>query len=116
VYTDVWTSMGQEAEREHRLHAFVGVTVDDAVRKAAAPDAVFLHCLPAHRGEEVATEVIDGPRSLVWQQAANRMHAARALLVDLMGGPSERREAGIPPSRERGPSGPAAKPPRAGGA
>jgi ornithine carbamoyltransferase len=84
VYTDVWTSMGQEAEREHRLHAFVGFTVDDALMKAAAPDAVFLHCLPAHRGEEVATEVIDGPRSLVWQQAANRMHAARALLFDLV--------------------------------
>ena len=84
VYTDVWTSMGQEAERERRLHAFVGFTVDDALMKAAAPDAVFLHCLPAHRGEEVAAEVIDGPRSLVWQQAANRMHAARALLVDLV--------------------------------
>jgi ornithine carbamoyltransferase len=84
VYTDVWTSMGQEAEREHRLHAFVGFTVDDALMKAAAPDAVFLHCLPAHRGEEVAAEVIDGPRSLVWQQAANRMHAARALLVELV--------------------------------
>jgi ornithine carbamoyltransferase len=84
LYTDVWTSMGQEAEREHRLHAFAGFTVDDALMKAAAPDAVFLHCLPAHRGEEVAAEVIDGPRSLVWQQAANRMHAARALLVDLV--------------------------------
>ena len=84
VYTDVWTSMGQESEREHRLHAFIGFTVDDALMKAAAPDAVFLHCLPAHRGEEVAAEVIDGPRSLVWQQAANRMHAARALLVDLV--------------------------------
>ena len=84
VYTDVWTSMGQEAEREHRLHAFVGFTVDDALMKAAAPEAVFLHCLPAHRGEEVAAEVIDGPRSLVWQQAANRMHAARALLFDLV--------------------------------
>ena len=84
IYADVWTSMGQEAEREHRLHAFVGFTVDDALMKAAAPEAVFLHCLPAHRGEEVAAEVIDGPRSLVWQQAANRMHAARALLVDLV--------------------------------
>jgi ornithine carbamoyltransferase len=84
VYTDVWTSMGQEEEREHRLHAFVGFTVDDALMKAAAPDAVFLHCLPAHRGEEVAAEVIDGPRSLVWQQAANRMHAARSLLVELV--------------------------------
>jgi ornithine carbamoyltransferase len=85
VYTDVWTSMGQEAEREQRLHAFVGFTVDDALMKVARADAVFLHCLPAHRGQEVAPEVIDGPRSLVWQQAANRMHAARALLVDLVG-------------------------------
>lgn len=84
VYTDVWTSMGQEAEREQRTHAFVGFTVDDALMKVARPDAVFLHCLPAHRGEEVAAEVIDGPRSLVWQQAANRMHAARSLLVDLL--------------------------------
>jgi ornithine carbamoyltransferase len=84
VYTDVWTSMGQEAEREHRIHAFTGYTVDDPLMKAASSEAVFLHCLPAHRGEEVAPEVIDGPRSLVWPQAANRMHAARALLVDLV--------------------------------
>jgi len=84
VYTDVWTSMGQEAEREHRIHAFTGYTVDNALMKAASSEAVFLHCLPAHRGEEVASEVIDGPRSLVWPQAANRMHAARALLVDLV--------------------------------
>ena len=85
VYTDVWTSMGQEAEREQRLHAFAGFTVDDALMKVARAEAVFLHCLPAHRGQEVSPEVIDGPRSLVWQQAANRMHAARALLVDLVG-------------------------------
>jgi ornithine carbamoyltransferase len=84
VYADVWTSMGQEAEREHRIHAFTGYTVDDALMKAASSEAVFLHCLPAHRGEEVSAEVIDGPRSLVWPQAANRMHAARALLVDLV--------------------------------
>jgi ornithine carbamoyltransferase len=84
IYTDVWTSMGQEAEREQRLHAFAGFTVDEALLKGASPDVVFLHCLPAHRGEEVATEVIDGPRSLVWPQAANRMHAVRALLVDLV--------------------------------
>ena len=84
IYTDVWTSMGQEAEREQRLHAFAGFTVDEALLKGASPDAVFLHCLPAHRGEEVAAEVIDGPRSLVWPQAANRMHAARALLAHLV--------------------------------
>jgi ornithine carbamoyltransferase len=84
VYTDVWTSMGQEEERAQRRRAFAGWTVDDALMKAALDDAVFLHCLPAHRGEEVAGEVIDGDRSLVWQQAGNRMHAARALLVELM--------------------------------
>jgi len=84
VYTDVWTSMGQETEREQRLHAFAGFTVDEALMKGASADAVFLHCLPAHRGEEVAAEVIDGPRSLVWAQAANRMHAVRSLLVHLV--------------------------------
>jgi ornithine carbamoyltransferase len=84
VYTDVWTSMGQEAERKQRLRAFAGWTVDAQLMKAAPDHAVFMHCLPAHRGEEVADEVLDGPRSLVWQQAANRMHAARALLADLL--------------------------------
>jgi ornithine carbamoyltransferase len=83
VYTDVWTSMGQESERAQRLHAFAGFTVDEALMKGASDAAVFLHCLPAHRGEEVEAEVIDGPRSLVWPQAANRMDAVRALLVDL---------------------------------
>jgi ornithine carbamoyltransferase len=84
VYTDVWTSMGQEAEAEQRRRAFTGWIVDAALMKAAADHAVFLHCLPAHRGEEVAAEVIDGPQSLVWQQAGNRMHAVRALFVDLI--------------------------------
>jgi ornithine carbamoyltransferase len=84
VYTDVWTSMGQETEHEHRLRAFAGWTVDDALMAAALDGAVFMHCLPAHRGEEVAAGVIDGPRSVVWQQAANRMHAARALLAELL--------------------------------
>jgi len=84
IYTDVWTSMGQEAERDQRLHAFAGFTVDETLVKGASPDAVFLHCLPAHRGEEVTAEVIDGPRSLVWRQAANRMHAARSLLAHLV--------------------------------
>ena len=78
VYTDVWTSMGQEEEPAIRRAAFAGYTVDDALMAAAGDQAWFLHCLPAHRGEEVAAEVIDGPRSVVWQQAANRMHAARA--------------------------------------
>jgi ornithine carbamoyltransferase len=84
IYTDVWTSMGQEEERESRLQAFAGFTVDEALLKGAGSEAVFLHCLPAHRGEEVAAEVIDGPRSLVWPQATNRLHAARAVLVDLL--------------------------------
>src|SRR4029077_13694892 len=85
VYSDVWTSMGQEDEREQRLRAFAGWTIDAALMKAASEDAIFMHCLPAHRGEEVAAEVIDGPQSVVWQQAGNRMHSARALLVDLVG-------------------------------
>ncbi|MDQ1520248.1 MAG: ornithine carbamoyltransferase [Actinomycetota bacterium] len=84
VYTDTWTSMGQEAEHARRARAFAGWTVDAALMKLAAPDAVFLHCLPAHRGEEVVSEVIDGSRSLVWQQAANRMHSVRALFVELL--------------------------------
>ena len=86
VYTDVWASMGQEGEREQRQLAFAGYTVDDALLDAADPESVFLHCLPAHRGEEVAASVIDGPRSLVWPQAANRMDSARSLLSDLLEG------------------------------
>jgi len=81
LYTDVWTSMGEEAERATRLAAFAGFTVDSALLARAAPDAVVLHCLPAHRGEEISAEVVDGPRSVVWQQAANRMHAMRGLLA-----------------------------------
>ncbi|HEV7526388.1 MAG TPA: ornithine carbamoyltransferase, partial [Acidimicrobiia bacterium] len=81
---DVWTSMGQEDEREQRLRAFAGWTIDAALMKAASDDAIFMHCLPAHRGEEVTAEVIDGPQSVVWQQAGNRMHALRPLLVDLV--------------------------------
>jgi ornithine carbamoyltransferase len=83
VYTDVWTSMGQEEESAIRRAAFEGYTVDEALMKEAGDQAWFLHCLPAHRGEEVSAEVIDGPRSVVWQQAANRMDSARALLAEL---------------------------------
>jgi ornithine carbamoyltransferase len=86
VYTDVWTSMGDEPEAETRLVAFAGHQVDAALMAAAEPGALFLHCLPAHRGEEVAAEVIDGPASVVWAQAANRMDAARALLAELVEG------------------------------
>ncbi len=85
VYTDVWTSMGQEAEADRRHIAFEAFRVDEDLMEAAAPHAVFLHCLPAHRGQEVTGEVIDGPASRVWPQAANRMHAARGLLAWLLG-------------------------------
>jgi ornithine carbamoyltransferase len=83
IYTDVWTSMGQEDESVARRAAFAGYQVDRQLMEAAGDQAWFLHCLPAHRGEEVAAEVIDGPASLVWLQAANRMHAVRALFADL---------------------------------
>jgi ornithine carbamoyltransferase len=86
VYTDTWTSMGQEAQESQRRSAFRGFTVDPSVMAMAAPGAVFLHCLPAHRGDEVTGDVIDGPQSLVWPQAANRMHAFRGLLLWLFGG------------------------------
>jgi ornithine carbamoyltransferase len=89
VYADVWTSMGQEDERAVRLAAFKGYTVDDALMDAAGEQARFLHCLPAHRGEEVSASVIDGPRSVVWQQAANRMDAARAVLAHLLDDPND---------------------------
>ncbi len=85
VYTDVWTSMGQEEEDAARRAAFAGFTVDEALMAHAAPGAVVLHCLPAHRGDEISTEVMDGPRSVVWRQAANRMHAMRGLLAWLKG-------------------------------
>ncbi|HZT64822.1 MAG TPA: ornithine carbamoyltransferase [Acidimicrobiales bacterium] len=84
VYTDVWTSMGQEEEQQARRDAFAGYTVDRHLLAGAGPDAIVLHCLPAHRGEEIAADVVDGPRSRVWQQATNRMHAARGLLAWLM--------------------------------
>lgn len=85
VYTDVWASMGQEDEAAERRRAFTGFTVDTALLDAASPSAIFLHCLPAHRGEEVTAEVLDGARSRVWPQAENRMHAARGLLAWLLG-------------------------------
>ncbi len=84
VYTDVWTSMGQEAEKAKRLNDFKGYQVNERLM-AESPKAVFLHCLPAHRGEEVSAGVMDGKRSLVWDEAENRLHAQKALLVTLMG-------------------------------
>ena len=83
VHTDVFVSMGQEAETERRQRDFAAFQVDDVVMAAAAPDAIFMHCLPAHRGLEVAADVIDGPASRVVRQAHNRMHAARGLLAFL---------------------------------
>lgn len=84
VYTDVWASMGREDEAARRRADFGGFTVDDALLTGVADDAIFLHCLPAHRGEEVSDAVLEGGRSRVWQQAENRMHAARGALVWLM--------------------------------
>ncbi len=86
VTTDVWASMGQEEEAEQRRRDFQGFVVDEALMRGAASDAIFLHCLPAHRGEEVAAAVIDGPRSRVWDEAENRLHAQKALLVELLAG------------------------------
>ncbi|HUT42195.1 MAG TPA: ornithine carbamoyltransferase [Gammaproteobacteria bacterium] len=84
VTTDVWASMGQEEEQEKRARAFADYQVNAAVMEAAAADALFMHCLPAHRGEEVAAEVIDGPQSVVWDEAENRLHAQKALLELLL--------------------------------
>ena len=86
VNTDVWASMGQEEEQKIRERAFTGFTVDAALMKRAAPDAIFLHCLPAHRGEEASAEVIDGPQSRVWDEAENRLHIQKAIMAVLMGG------------------------------
>jgi ornithine carbamoyltransferase len=84
VYTDVWVSMGEEAERERRLATFEPYRVDARLLAAAGPEAVFMHCLPAHRGEEVTAEVIDGPRSIVWRQAENRLPTEEALVLALV--------------------------------
>jgi ornithine carbamoyltransferase len=84
VYTDVWASMGQEAEAEQRREAFAGYQVDDALMGQAKPDAVFMHCLPAHRDEEVSASVLDGPQSIVFDQAENRLHVQKAILYLLM--------------------------------
>jgi ornithine carbamoyltransferase len=86
VNTDVWASMGQEEEQAIREKAFKGYKVDPALMKRANKNAIFLHCLPAHRGEEVAAEVIDGPQSRVWDEAENRLHIQKAIMAVLIGG------------------------------
>jgi ornithine carbamoyltransferase len=85
VYTDVWTSMGQEKQAKKRLSDFQGFQVTPEMMETAGPAAVFMHCLPAHRGEEVAADVIDGPQSVVFDEAENRLHVQKAILVTLMG-------------------------------
>ena len=85
VYTDAWTSMGQEAETDIRREAFAGFQVDGALLAGAPPEVVVMHCLPAHRGEEITDEVIDGPHSLVWAQSENRLHVQKGLLAELLG-------------------------------
>jgi ornithine carbamoyltransferase len=86
VTTDVWASMGQEEEQAQRARAFAGYVVDLALMRLAKPNAIFLHCLPAHRGEEVTADVIDGPQSRVWDEAENRLHIQKAIMATLMGG------------------------------
>jgi ornithine carbamoyltransferase len=85
IYADVWASMGQESEKEDRLRIFAPFQVNDDLMALAKPDAVFMHCLPAHRGEEVSASVLDGPRSIVFDQAENRLHVQKAIMILLMG-------------------------------
>jgi ornithine carbamoyltransferase len=91
IYTDAWTSMGQEAETEERRDAFAAFQVNSRLLDAAGPDALVMHCLPAHRGEEITDDVLDGPRSLVWEQSENRLHAQKGLLVEILGDPNRNR-------------------------
>jgi len=86
IYTDIWVSMGDEQERSARLKAFSGYTITEDLVRQASPDALVMHCLPAHRGEEITDAVIEGPHSIVWDQAENRLHGQKALLVRLMSG------------------------------
>jgi len=86
INTDVWTSMGMEAEAAERLRAFTGFSVDAALLEGAAPDAMVLHCLPAHRGEEISASVLEGAQSAVWDQAENRLHVQKAIVLQLMKG------------------------------
>jgi ornithine carbamoyltransferase len=85
VYTDAWTSMGQEAQAEERRDAFARYRLDDQLLDAAGPAAMAMHCLPAHRGEEITSAVMDGPRTLIYEQSENRLHVQKGLLVELLG-------------------------------
>ena len=89
IYTDVWTSMGQEAEREQRLEAFARYQVNETILGFARPSALVMHCLPAHRGEEITDAVLDGPQSIALDQAENRLHAQKAVIFQLLGGSPE---------------------------
>ena len=100
VYTDVWTSMGQEAETEKRRKIFQPYQVNARLLACAKPDAIFMHCLPAHRGDEVTDEVIDSPRSFVFAQAENRLHAQKAIMLELMGAAAAERESFRQPALE----------------
>ena len=86
IYTDVWISMGQEAERERRLEAFQRYQLNETLLGFASSRALVMHCLPAHRGEEITDSVLDGPRSVILDQAENRLHAQKAIIVQLLGG------------------------------
>ena len=81
LYTDTWVSMGQERDAHSLRSKLAAYTVDDELMEAAAPNALFMHCLPAHRGEEVTNDVIDGPRSVIWDEAENRLHAQKGILL-----------------------------------
>jgi ornithine carbamoyltransferase len=101
IYTDVWASMGQEAERENRRKAFLKFQVNDDLLSRAPAHAVVMHCLPAHRGEEITNGVIDGDRSVVFQQAGNRLHAQKALLQWLLGDPAATAESTSTPTNKK---------------
>jgi ornithine carbamoyltransferase len=85
LYTDVWASMGQEQEHQKRLSAFQGFQLNQSLLRLAKPEVLVMHCLPAHRGEEITDEVLDGPHSIVWDQAENRLHLQKAILVKWLG-------------------------------
>ena len=86
VVTDTWVSMGEEADYDERVRAFQGYTVDSSLLRRASPDAIVMHCLPAHRGHEITDEVIEGPQSVIWEEAENRLHSQKALLVKMLAG------------------------------